>query len=207
MLMLAAAVLAASPARAGGMPEPITDSSAGPSSAVSAAAQTDDGIIRLTPDKTRLLHIDQDAASVVVTNPAHAAVLLDSPRTLLLMPRAPGTTAFTVLDAKGKVILERNIVVTGAEQKKNYVRIRRSCGGQSGGGDCTPSAYYYCPDGCYEVTPVEGDQQTNVPPLAAAPLTLPQETNAASDDGTTTDEQPAPETPAAEDTSMQGDQQ
>lgn len=129
-----------------------------------APAATDDGrTIRLTPDKTKILHLDQDAASVVVANPAHASVLMDSPRLLVIMPREPGTTSFTVLDAAGAAIMERSVIVTATEPK--YVRVRRMCDGQQG---CEASSYFYCPDGCYEVTPVPGDTaQTDVPAIAA----------------------------------------
>ena len=35
----------------------------------------DNGLIRITPDNTKIVRLDQDAASVVVANPAHAAVM------------------------------------------------------------------------------------------------------------------------------------
>jgi hypothetical protein len=132
------------------------------SSGVLSAAPDD--AIRLTPDRTRILRLDQDAASVIVTNPAHASVVMDNPRLLVVMPREPGTTSFTVLDREGKTILERNVIVTGAQQK--YVRVRRMCA--EGDSSCTSSAYYYCPDGCYEVRPVVDDGGSNIPPVASA---------------------------------------
>ncbi|MFH1157585.1 MAG: pilus assembly protein N-terminal domain-containing protein [Pseudomonadota bacterium] len=120
------------------------------SAAVPAGGAEEDGALRLTPDKNELVRLDQDAASVIVNNPAHAEVLLDSPRLLIVMPRQPGTTSFTVLNALGETILQKNIIVTSVQSK--YVRIRRICSGSDG--SCVPAAYYYCPDGCYEVTPV-----------------------------------------------------
>ena len=118
------------------------------------AAADDGGIIRTTPDKTKLVHLDQDAASVIVTNPANVSVVLDSPRLLVVMPRAPGATSFTVLDSKGGVIMEKTVIVAMSAQPK-YVRVRRACA--SGDSSCVPTAYFYCPDGCYEVLPVPGD--------------------------------------------------
>jgi hypothetical protein len=121
-----------------------------------------DAPIRLTPDRAQTLQLDKDAVSVVVTNPAHANVLLDTPRTLVIMPRTPGTTSFTVLDAKGTPILQKTIIVATSADT-NYVRIRRMCGQNDP--TCVPAAYYYCPDGCYEVQtvpPVAGDM--NLPP-------------------------------------------
>src|SRR5690606_19607384 len=67
--------------------------------------------IRLTLDETRLVRLERDAASVIVTNPAHAQVLLDSPRTLIVMPRLPGTTALHVLDPQGETVLQTNIII------------------------------------------------------------------------------------------------
>lgn len=117
--------------------------------------------IRLTPDRTKILRLRENAASVIVANPAHASVTLDSPRLLILMPRQPGTTSFTVLNAAGKVLLERNIIVSGAQPQ--YVRVRRVCGSDSGSSGCQSSNYYYCPDGCFEVTPVTDEGSNNIP--------------------------------------------
>lgn len=110
-----------------------------------------DAPIRLTPDRAQTLQLEKDAVSVVVTNPAHANVLLDTPRTLIIMPRTPGTTSFTVLDAKGAPVLQKTIIVATSTDA-SYVRIRRMC--SQNDPTCVPAAYFYCPDGCYEVQPV-----------------------------------------------------
>src|SRR6187402_975472 len=71
---------------------------------VTAAAQAGNAVdnsIRITPDTTKIIRLEQDAASVIVANPEHASIVLDSPRLLVVMPRMPGTTLFTVLNAKG----------------------------------------------------------------------------------------------------------
>ena len=147
VLLLSAAL----PARADGMEQMTRLLKGGDSAAASTATSRapDTGAIRLSPDRTKVLRLREKAASVVVANPAHASVILDNPQLLILMPRQPGTTAFTVLNAEGKVLLERNIIVSAVEPQ--YVRVRRVCGNARG---CTPSNYYYCPDGCFEVTPV-----------------------------------------------------
>jgi len=142
---------------------------AGDSATAATAAQKttapkgDPLAIRLTPDRTKILRLRENAASVIVANPAHAAVTLDSPRLLILMPREPGTTSFTVLNAAGKVLLERNIIVSGAQPQ--YVRVRRVCGGDNA---CQTSNYYYCPDGCFEVTPVVHEGNANIPEVQGA---------------------------------------
>jgi len=127
-----------------------------------------EGPLRLTSNKDVLIRLDQDAASVVVNNPAHAAVMLDTPRLLIVMPRLPGATSFHVLNAKGEIILKKDVIVSNVE--KQYVRIRRACGANDA--SCQAAAYYYCPDGCYEVTPVPpGDANaTPAPPQSGSPV-------------------------------------
>ena len=117
-------------------------------------------IIHLTPDRTEVIRLQEDATSVVVTNPAHASVVLDTPRLLVVMPRQPGATSFFVLNQAGEKILERDVVVSTAPNQ--YVRIRRAC---ADGQQCAPDAFYYCPDGCYEVTTVPPTGSINAPTL------------------------------------------
>ena len=102
--------------------------------------------VRLTPDKSELIRLDRDAASVIVGNPTHLSILLDSTRLLILAPRAPGATYFTVLDSNGNVIMQRHVIVASPQEK--YLRIRRSCSGSS---DCQATSVYYCPDMCHEI--------------------------------------------------------
>lgn len=148
------------------------------SSSLAGVAVKTDNILRLTPDRTHIVRLEDDAASVIVTNPAHATVMLDSPRLLVVMPRQPGATTFTVLNGKGDIILEQDVIVTGSQAR--YVRIRRMCGNEP---NCMPNAYFYCPDGCYEVMTVPGDTGTpeipeiagNAPAPNVGPLMPPQE--------------------------------
>jgi hypothetical protein len=139
------------------------------------AAKTlgDSDAIRLSPDRTKVLRLRENAASVVVANPAHASVILDSPRLLIVMPREPGTTSFTVLNAEGKELLTRNIIVSATQPQ--YVRVRRVCGNAR---DCAPSNYYYCPDGCFEVTPVAHENSGDIPEIqGGAPAATPAPDN------------------------------
>lgn len=176
------AVLAAAPARADDA-ETLRRMIEQSGATVSAPKAASDEPLRLSPDSATVLHLPEDAASVIVTNPAHASVVLDSPRVLIVMPRAPGATSFTVLSSGGKTILERQVVVASTAKPK-YVRVRRSC--TPGDAACVANAYYYCPDGCYEVTPVTGESQGAAPPApgggGAAPSVLDQQ-------------EPAPEPP------------
>src|SRR4051812_10313128 len=45
-----------------------------------------DDALRLTSNKDEMIRLDKDAASVIVNNPAHASIVLDSPRLLIIMP-------------------------------------------------------------------------------------------------------------------------
>jgi len=145
------------------LPKPATTFKIAPApEMVEPSAGGPDAPLRLTPDRAQTLQLDQDAVSVVVTNPAHASVLLDTPRTLVIMPRTPGSTSFTVLDGKGGIVLQKTVIVATAAEA-NYVRIRRMCSPNDN--TCVPAAYYYCPDGCYEVQPVQPVQgEVNLPP-------------------------------------------
>ena len=107
-----------------------------------------DSVIRLSPDESKILRLEKDVVSVIVANPVHASILIDTPRLLVIIPRQPGSTSFRALDSNGFTIAEHNIVVTGAN--KNHVRVRRSCG-SDGDNDCQLESIYYCPDGCYNV--------------------------------------------------------
>lgn len=105
--------------------------------------------LKLTPDKSELVRLDKEAASVVVGNPGHITVLLDTPKLAVVVPRQPGATFFSVLDKDGNVIMQRHVIV--ASPHKNYVRIRRSCSALPANTPCQPTSVYFCPDMCHEI--------------------------------------------------------
>ena len=119
--------------------------------------------ITLTPDKSELIRLDQDASSVIVGNPDHLGVLMDNRRLLILIPRQPGATYLTVLDSKGQVIMQRHVLV--AVPGADYVRIRRSCSGQAAAQGCQPTSVYYCPGMCHEVGIVTETDSGDIAPL------------------------------------------
>jgi hypothetical protein len=112
-------------------------------------------LIRLTPDKSEIIRLDRGVRSLIVGNPMHLNVLLDSTKTLVLVPREPGATHFTALDDQGQVIMQRHVIV--GSPKENYIRVRRSCA-NAGGGDCVETSVYYCPDMCHPVGIMSADQ-------------------------------------------------
>lgn len=104
-------------------------------------------ILRLTQDKSEMLKLNQEAASVIVGNPSHISVLLDTPDTLVVVPRMQGASHFSVIAEDGSVLMQRHVIVGAA--KENYVRIRRSCNANSR--NCEEVSTYFCPDTCHEV--------------------------------------------------------
>ena len=103
--------------------------------------------MRLTQDKSEMVKLDQEATSVIVGNPNHISVLLDTPDTLIVVPRAAGASHFTVMGKDGTIMMQRHVIV-GAPKEK-YVRIRRSC--NSDDGNCEAMSTYYCPDTCHQI--------------------------------------------------------
>lgn len=110
--------------------------------------------IKLTPDKSEIVNLDKAAASIIIGNPLHASVVMDTAQRLIVTPRTPGATHMTVLDSDGSIVMQRHILVVSPKEK--YVRIRRSCGGAEG---CEPTSVYYCPEGlCHQVLLNQGQQ-------------------------------------------------
>lgn len=103
--------------------------------------------LTLSPDKAELVRLDTDAASVIVGSPDNLNVQLENRRLLVLTPNKPGATYLSILDDQGDVIMQRHVIV--ASPKANYIRIRRSCSGQSS--SCQETSVYYCPGMCHAV--------------------------------------------------------
>ena len=122
--------------------------------------------LRITSDKSELVRLDRDAASIIIGNPNHLGVLMDNRRLLILVPRQPGATYMTVLDAQGQVIMQRHVVASAPAS--DYVRVRRSCAGQD---NCEPTSIYYCKGLCHEVGIVETADTGNIEPIPASGYT------------------------------------
>lgn len=105
--------------------------------------------LKLTPDKSELVRLNTEAASVIVGNPEHITVLLDTPKLAVIVPRRAGATYFTVLDKDQNVIMQRHVIVSSPQ--KNYVRIRRSCAAAPKDSPCEATSVYFCPDMCHEI--------------------------------------------------------
>ena len=105
-------------------------------------------MLHLTQDKSEMIKLNNEAASVVVGNPNHISVLLDTPTTLVVVPRKAGASHFSVIGKDGNIVMQRHVIVGAA--KDNYVRIRRSCNANSGA-NCQKTSTYFCPGTCHEV--------------------------------------------------------
>ena len=127
--------------------------------------------LNLTPDKSELLRLDRDAISVVIGNPAHINVLLDTPRVVVVVPRQPGATHFTILDQNGDVIMQRHAIV--APPSEDYVRVRRSCANAAEGENCHDTSVYYCPDTCHEIQVMQPEGESSSPSTADIPAATP----------------------------------
>ncbi len=112
-------------------------------------------VLNLSPDKSELVPLDRAAHSVIIGNSSHVTVMLDTPKLAVVIPREAGATYFTILDKDGNVVMQRHVVVSAP--KKNYVRIRRSCGNVTDGQDCKPQSVYFCPDMCHEIGTAASD--------------------------------------------------
>ena len=119
----------------------------------SGTIKTAHRLLNLTPDKSEMIQLEKEAASVIVGNPNHINVILDTPTTLIVVPREAGASHFSVIGKDGSILLERQVVVGAPKNSSDnkYVRIRRSCASSSSR-DCQPSSVYFCDGTCHEVS-------------------------------------------------------
>ncbi len=120
--------------------------------------------LRITPDKSELIRLKDDATTILVGNPNHISILAENSKTLVVISHAAGASHFTVLNKNGEVIMQRHVIT--AAPKQNYVRIRRSCT-NSKSKDCQETSVFYCPDMCHSI-------QTSSKPSAEQENTAPE---------------------------------
>jgi hypothetical protein len=114
--------------------------------------------IKLTPDKSELLRLDQPAGSIIIGNPNHLSILADTSQILVLIPRVPGATHFTILDREGNVMMQRHAIIASPQEK--YIRVRNSCAG-AGDAACETTQVFYCPDMCHKIALSNGEEETS----------------------------------------------
>lgn len=142
--------------------------------------------LQLTPDKPAILKLEQDVANIIIGNEKNISVMPDTARSVVVIPRQPGATSFSLIGTDGSIIMERTVIV--ASPRQDYIRVRRACPPNKP--DCVPYSMYYCPDMCHEVfvphdpatasieTPVGAlpEASVNATDIGAEPLPLSSET-------------------------------
>lgn len=121
--------------------------------------------LRLTPDKSEILHLDKPAESVIIGNPDNVSILAESAKLLVVVPKAAGASYFTVLGQDGEILMQRHVIV--ASPKEDYVRIRKTCDSKTLDGNsvehCKSTNVYYCPDMCHNIG-AEDEKDTSSSP-------------------------------------------
>ena len=105
--------------------------------------------IHVSPDGPTIVRLSEDAASVIVGNPAHASVVLDNPQTLLINAGVPGMTSVVVLGKNGRVIMNKPIISNAPVG--DLIRVQNAC--INGGEGCVANKIFYCAEGerCHDV--------------------------------------------------------
>jgi Flp pilus assembly secretin CpaC len=126
---------------------------AGAGAAGSAAAAAGAGPLAVHMDQSVAISLRAPAQSVVVGNPAIADVSVIDARTVLVLGKGYGVTNLVILDQGGRVLFNREIVVSAADAGRvsiwrgaassNYAcspRCEREPGGAAGGSGVAPPA-------------------------------------------------------------------
>lgn len=119
-----------------------------------SADAVEDVPLRISSDKPEIIKLDRDAVNVLVGSDETLRAVPDTNRTIVLIPKKPGATYFKAIDADGKVIMQRHVIVGAVEKGNKYIRIRRACAADDA--RCKEFSVYYCPDMCHEVNVVQG---------------------------------------------------
>jgi hypothetical protein len=86
-------------------------------------AQAEGRDVRVLIDQATMLRLERSAAEIVVGNPSIADVSVQSGKVLVLTGKSFGETNLIVLDAQGKIIINRRVVVQ--EPHGGYVTVYR----------------------------------------------------------------------------------
>jgi len=113
--------------------------------------------LKLAPNAVEVVKTQKNVGSVIINNPDVLDVTVETSKRLLLRPLAAGATTLTLLSTGGEILYKRDVLVNDRFGK--YVRIRRFCTGESEK-NCSPVDTFYCPDGCYSVTPTTNSDAT-----------------------------------------------
>lgn len=85
--------------------------------------------ITVLVDQASLVRLERPAAEIVVGNPSIADVSVQSGKVLIVTGKSFGETNLIVVDAEGKVIVHRRLIVQ--EPRTNFVTVYRGSGRQT----------------------------------------------------------------------------
>ena len=71
----------------------------------------DKDTLHVEVDKAHLIQLDENAATVMIADPAIADVAVESPRLVFVIGRAVGETSLFILDADGNRLVDTTVVV------------------------------------------------------------------------------------------------
>ncbi len=97
------------------------------------------GGVSVTIDRAKVFNIEDEAATVIVGNPAIADVTVYDSKTLVITGKSSGSTNLVVLDGNGKVVVDESIYVEAANDA--LVTVHRAAARYSFSckGECTPA--------------------------------------------------------------------
>jgi hypothetical protein len=110
-------------------------------------------VLTVNMDQSAAVRLSAPARSVVIGNPAIADVSMLDARNLVVLGKAYGITNLLVMDARGRMILDRQIVVASSGSAMSYYK----------GGEVKS---YACAERC---EPVASAAETGAAPAQAAP--------------------------------------
>jgi hypothetical protein len=92
-------------------------------------AATESRDIEVLIDQAKMLRLDRGIAEIVIGNPSIADVAVQNSKALVLTGKSFGETNLVVLDAQGKVIIDRRVVVE--EPRGGYLTVYRGTARQT----------------------------------------------------------------------------
>lgn len=121
-------------------------------------------LLRITAGKSRVVYLEQPAAKAVADDPKMLGVFMPTPTTVnVLSHDATGLSRFSVMDAAGATVLQRQvIVVPQSERRQQYLRTKIVCAeGELQNPFCGKDVIYWCNNiECYETHVINADLPT-----------------------------------------------
>ena len=101
----------------------------GASQSAMAASNAASNVVQVVVDQATLVRLDRPAAEIVVGNPSIADVSVQSSQVLVVTGKSFGETNLIVMDADGKVVANRQLIVQ--EPRTGFVTMYRGSARQT----------------------------------------------------------------------------